>query len=83
VCGCGNEVVTPLSPTGWYMTFNGETISLHPSIGNWGFACQSRYWIINNQVKHAAKWSEKKIQEGRKEEAKQKKKYFKKSRSKE
>ncbi|MBK7970270.1 MAG: hypothetical protein IPK08_15745 [Bacteroidetes bacterium] len=34
-CGCGNEVVTPLSPTDWEITFNGKTVSLDPSIGNW------------------------------------------------
>ena len=27
-CGCGKEVVTPLSPTDWKLTFDGETISL-------------------------------------------------------
>ena len=34
-CGCGVEVVTPLTPTDWKMTFDGETISLWPSVGNW------------------------------------------------
>ncbi len=33
-CGCGKEVVTPLTPTDWQLTFDGETISLEPSIGN-------------------------------------------------
>ena len=27
-CGCGEEVVTPFTPTDWKMTFDGETISL-------------------------------------------------------
>ena len=49
-CGCGSEVVTPLSPTDWKLTFNGETITLHPSIGNWSFKCQSHYWTRNNKV---------------------------------
>ncbi len=48
VCGCGNEVVTPLSPTDWRLTFDGISISLYPSIGNWNFDCQSHYWIKNN-----------------------------------
>ena len=30
-CGCGSEVVTPLSPADWSVTFNGESISLEPS----------------------------------------------------
>ena len=34
-CGCQEEVVTPLSPVDWELTFDGKTISLYPSIGNW------------------------------------------------
>src|SRR4051812_33118008 len=64
-CGCGNEVVTPLSPTDWKLTYDGKTISLHPSIGNWGFECRSHYWIANNQVKWAEQWSNEKIKSGR------------------
>jgi hypothetical protein len=33
-CGCGREVVTPLSPTDWKLIFDGKTVSLDPSIGN-------------------------------------------------
>ena len=36
-CGCGEKVVTPLTPTDWSLTFDGLTASLSPSIGNWGF----------------------------------------------
>jgi Family of unknown function (DUF6527) len=43
--GCGREVVTPLSPTDWAMTYNGKSIWVDPSIGNWSFECQSHYWI--------------------------------------
>ena len=64
-CGCGSEVVTPLSPTDWQLTFDGETISLEPSIGNWSFACQSHYWIRRNQVKWAPRWSQRQIDAGR------------------
>ena len=42
-CGCGIKTVTPLSPTDWKITFNGKSVSLYPSIGNWGFPCQSHY----------------------------------------
>ncbi len=56
-CGCGSEVVTPLSPTDWRLTYDGESISLQPSIGNWGFPCRSHYWIINSKVKWAREWS--------------------------
>lgn len=56
-CGCGNEVVTPISPTGWSILFNGKAISIYPSIGNFNLACESHYWITNGVVKHVRKWS--------------------------
>lgn len=49
-CGCGEEVVTPLAPREWQLIFNGETISLYPSIGNWSFKCRSHYWINQNRA---------------------------------
>lgn len=52
ICGCNNEVVTPFNTTsrGWTFIYNGESVSLYPSIGNWSFECQSHYWIKNNKV---------------------------------
>ncbi len=64
-CGCGKEVVTPLSPTDWSLIFDGQSISLDPSIGNWSFDCQSHYWIKRNRVKWAARWSQEQIRAGR------------------
>lgn len=58
VCGCGNEVVTPISPDDWQLTFNGCSVSLKPSIGNWNFECKSHYWITNNEIKYASSWEE-------------------------
>lgn len=49
-CGCGEEVVTPIAPREWQLIFNGETISLFPSIGNWNFKCRSHYWIDQNRA---------------------------------
>ena len=77
VCGCGNKVVTPISPTDWKLTFDGKSVSLSPSIGNWNFECQSHYWIINNKIKHARKWTEEEIAFGREKDLVKKKKYFK------
>src|ERR1700682_3364155 len=76
-CGCGNEVNTPLSPTDWRLTFDGETISLDPSIGSWSLACESHYWIERNRVRWAPKWSKKEINEGRRRDRFAKEKYFK------
>lgn len=63
-CGCGGKVVTPLTPTGWRITYDGRTVSLYPSIGNWKLACQSHYWITNNRVKWAEGWTADEIAEG-------------------
>jgi hypothetical protein len=75
-CGCGNEVVTPLSPTDWELIFDGKSISLYPSIGNWNFACQSHYWIERNRVKWARRWSRKEIDAVRSHDRLVKEKYF-------
>jgi Family of unknown function (DUF6527) len=64
-CGCGHEVVTPLSPTDWQLIFDGETVSLKPSIGNWSFPCQSHYWIERNHIRWAPRWSREQIDAGR------------------
>lgn len=60
-CGCGNEVVTPLSPKQWKLIFDGENVSLYPSIGNWSTPCQSHYWITNSEVEWARKWTAEEI----------------------
>lgn len=49
-CGCGKEVVTTIAPHRWKMIYDGKTVSLSPSIGNWYFACKSHYFIRENQV---------------------------------
>lgn len=61
-CGCGREVVTPLTPTDWKLIFDGETVSLYPSIGNWNSPCRSHYWIRNNRVEWAEDWPEWKVE---------------------
>ena len=65
VCGCGREVVTPISPAKWQLGFDGEHISLFPSIGNWSFPCKSHYWIRNGRVIWSRRWSPEQIDEGR------------------
>lgn len=64
-CGCGMEVVTPFSPTDWKLMFDGVSISLSPSIGNWSFPCRSHYWIRNNQVQWAGDMTQEQIDAGR------------------
>lgn len=65
-CGCGEEVVTPLTPTDWKIIFDGETISLRPSVGSWTLPCRSHYVIDRNQVIIAGPWNDEQVEAGRK-----------------
>jgi hypothetical protein len=65
-CGCGLEVVTPLSPTDWQIAYDGETLSLiggddavspAGSIGNWSFPCGSHYVIRRGRVHWRKPWA--------------------------
>jgi hypothetical protein len=49
-CGCGTDIVTTLSPARWKLTYDGETVSLSPSIGNWNHECKSHYFIRNDKI---------------------------------
>ena len=61
-CGCGERVVTPFTPTDWRMTFDGETISLSPSVGNWNQKCRSHYVIQRGRVLEAGPWTEAQVE---------------------
>lgn len=61
-CGCGEKVVTPLSPASWKLEkHSANVVSLNPSIGNWNYACRSHYWIRKNRIEWAAQMSQKQI----------------------
>lgn len=75
-CGCGNEVFTPISPTDWTLIFDGKSISLDPSIGNWGFHCRSHYWILDNKVRWAEEWSDDRVESARTYERNSKAAYY-------
>ena len=64
-CGCGNEVVLPLRPAAWSLTYDGVDVSMSPSVGNWSFECLSHYWIRRSQVEWASDWSDQQIASGR------------------
>jgi hypothetical protein len=76
-CGCGREVVTPLTPTDWEMIFDGETVSLWPSIGNWSFECQSHYWIRRGRVRWGGGMSRQEIEQARARDRRRKERYAK------
>jgi hypothetical protein len=56
-CGCGREVVTPLSPAAWSARIEGRLVTIYPSIGNASFPCQSHYWIRRGRVQWATPWT--------------------------
>ena len=77
-CGCKERVVTPFSPAGWKLSYDGEGVSLRPSIGNWSSNCKTHYWIINSEIRMAERWSDKEIRQGRKADRLDMKHFFKK-----
>lgn len=75
-CGCGREVVTPLSPTDWKMGYDGVSVSLSPSIGNWSFPCRSHYWIKHSTIRWAGDMSDEQIAAGRAHDRRAKGRYY-------
>lgn len=74
-CGCGNEVVTPLTPVDWRLSFNGR-VSLSPSIGNWSFLCRSHYWITDERVHWSNAWDDERIERNRARDRRAKDAFF-------
>lgn len=75
-CGCGQEVITPISPVQWRLTRSADGASLRPSIGNWNFPCRSHYWITRGRVEWDEDMGEDKIRAGRAFNAKLRERYF-------
>jgi hypothetical protein len=75
-CGCGEEVVTPLTPADWQLRKEGNSVTLYPSIGNWSFACQSHYWIRKNRVEWARAMTEQQIARVRRKDRMDKARYI-------
>lgn len=75
-CGCGQEVVTPISPVEWQLRKDGATITLRPSIGNWNYPCQSHYLISRNKVEWAGRMSMQQIQWVQERDRKDKELYY-------
>lgn len=75
-CGCGREVITPLSPTDWSITFGRRGATLFPSIGNWAFPCRSHYFIRDGDAVWARDMSDKAIAHGRQRDRARKQQYY-------
>lgn len=48
--GCGRKVVTPFAPGSWNLIFDGEAVSIRPSIRNRAHECRSHYWIDRDRI---------------------------------
>ena len=75
-CGCGEEVVTPFTPTDGKMTFDGRAISLWPSVGNWTLPCRSLYVVREGAVLEAEPWSDEEIAAERQRDRAAKVRYY-------
>lgn len=64
-CGCGQKVVLPLHPTDWRITFDGKSVTVWPSVGNWGFPCRSHYFVTAGRIEWADDWTDAQIATGR------------------
>jgi Family of unknown function (DUF6527) len=42
--------VTPFAPKSWHLVFDGEAVSIDPSIRNRAHECRSHYWLWNDQI---------------------------------
>lgn len=71
-CGCDSEVVTPLSPTDWKLTFDGRSISVSPSVGSWNLPCRSHYVIANGRILWADAWTDYEVERGRRRDRQRK-----------
>lgn len=75
-CGCGSKVRTPLGQTEWHLEDAPDGPTLYPSIGNWQRPCRSHYWIWEGRIIWSDEWTDAQIHEGRRQEEKQRRAYF-------
>ncbi len=68
--------MAPFTPTDWKMTFDGETISLCPSIGNWTLKCRSHYVIDHGKVVKAGPWSDEQVEAERRRDRTAKARFY-------
>ena len=64
-CWCGQKTVTPIDKKyGWVIKYDGQAITLRPSIGNFNIPCKSHYYITNNKVEWLEKYQQKNNKKG-------------------
>ena len=75
-CGCRAEIVTPLTPTDWTLLYDGETVSLDPSVGSWSLPCRSHYFISRGKVEWSGAWSRDRVAAAQTQDRQAKSQYF-------
>lgn len=73
--GCGERISTPLHPAQWTLTYDGEAISLSPSVGS-GSECGSHYWIRNGQVRWFPSMTQDQFKRGRERDRADAQRYY-------
>jgi hypothetical protein len=63
-CGCGFKVATPIRPAQWHLLFDGESVSLFPSIGSHQFPCRSHYFIRRGRIHWERPWTQERAERG-------------------
>jgi hypothetical protein len=64
-CGCGSKITLPINPAKWRVLWDGERISLWPSVGNWSYPCRSHYWIEESLIEWAPAMSRESVEANR------------------
>lgn len=80
-CGCGGEVVTPITPTDWTLIYDGDTVTLRPSISNSSSGCGAHYFITNSTVRWCRKLKHKETADRKRSDRRAKDAYFDKMRT--
>lgn len=75
-CGCGEEVIVSLTPASWRFTYDGENVSIWPSIGSHSLACRSHYVIDKSLVKWCRPWTDEEARLGREQETQRAAQYY-------
>ncbi|EWY35809.1 hypothetical protein N825_34170 [Skermanella stibiiresistens SB22] len=58
------------------MTYDGEAVSLHPSVGSWTLPCRSHYVIRQGKVVEAGSWTEAQIAAKRRQDSAAKARFY-------
>ena len=58
------------------VTFDGESVTLNPSVGNWNQDCRSHYVIERNRVIECGQWSDAHVEAERRRDKRAKAAYY-------